>query len=1063
MRKIVLLAIMAFLPIALMANLVEISGYCGKDGDNIRWTYNSESGSLILEGTGEMASCISGKPWDKYVEDIKFITVGEGITSVSEFAFQSVKAKEVILPSTLKKIDNNAFMYCIKMEKVDIPNSVETLGNSSFEQCLELKELTLSTSLTEIPNDAFRQTAIISLNIPNGIKKIGNRAFYSCKDLEEVAFPEDLQEIGNSSFQGCSKIEVLVIPEKTTRIYNSAFSNCSSLQTVTIAGNPIMDNWAFAWCTNLSTFVFHDGYTDENLNGNIFDGCESLPIICNSTTFFHMPTNGYESYTIPDGITTIAQYAFYGNQSIKQLTLPSTITKFGNYSFANSNIEEVDLSNLTQLSLGIGVFSNSSIRSFVSQNRIANYASMCFDGCKNITAMDLSGIRKIEGVHYVGNLGVGEYAFRNCENLKSIILPEDAGQLDIGRGAFMNCSSLESFDFSNIRTISWEAFSNCTSIKEIVISDFGSNDIGAYLYSNSFNGCTNLESVIVGSSGIQQLYMSTFQGCDNLKSITINSQRIPSITDLQGYPNYNLEGKTFPDLNFPYDHTTFTIYGYLADECLKGSDKEFWKRVKFDRIYEDLSGECGDKGDNITWSLNTKEGILRLNGSGGMKMPEDADILTWKDRGKAVKQIILADGIESICPYAFNGCAIKTIKLNKNLKSIGTYAFYQCSLESIEFNSSLEFIDNWAFGNCTSLQKVVLNEGLKEIGYSIFYWCNALTEVVLPSSLTNIGEAIFGECTNLKTVTLPKRIAAIPKYTFSGCKSLTDIYIPSIVPPSVTGYGNDQIRWRNITLHIPYGTSDEYKKSNLWEYYQMDEYYAYVSMESNDGGTLSIGGEIIQGHNWDDYLILEQSFSVEVIPEDYFNIQGITVNGVDTQLNNQLSFESLQENKNIIFTFAPNEYTLSLSVSGKGHVSLMGHDVEISGKFKISHNDEIEMTFIPGEASELETVNYNGTNIMEAIVDGKYSIKNLSCDIEIKVYFTLPKLLGDANDDGIVNAADIVETVNAKNGKASARFKLSNVDTNNNGIADTDDIKAIVNIIMTPYPENGYTVTAVTM
>lgn len=64
---------------------------------------------------------------------------------------------------------------------------------------------------------------------------------------------------------------------------------------------------------------------------------------------------------------------------------------------------------------------------------------------------------------------------------------------------------------------------------------------------------------------------------------------------------------------------------------------------------------------------------------------------------------------------------------------------------------------------------------------------------------------------------------------------------------------------------------------------------------------------------------------------------------------------------------------------------------------------------------------------------------------------TLDKLNpGDANDDGIVNAADIVETVNAMKGKASAKFKLSNVDSNNNGIADADDIKAIVNIIMNP-------------
>lgn len=57
-------------------------------------------------------------------------------------------------------------------------------------------------------------------------------------------------------------------------------------------------------------------------------------------------------------------------------------------------------------------------------------------------------------------------------------------------------------------------------------------------------------------------------------------------------------------------------------------------------------------------------------------------------------------------------------------------------------------------------------------------------------------------------------------------------------------------------------------------------------------------------------------------------------------------------------------------------------------------------------------------------------------------------IVGDANGDGIVDAADIVETVNAMNGKASAKFTLKNADLNNNGKADPDDIKAIADIIL---------------
>jgi hypothetical protein len=54
----------------------------------------------------------------------------------------------------------------------------------------------------------------------------------------------------------------------------------------------------------------------------------------------------------------------------------------------------------------------------------------------------------------------------------------------------------------------------------------------------------------------------------------------------------------------------------------------------------------------------------------------------------------------------------------------------------------------------------------------------------------------------------------------------------------------------------------------------------------------------------------------------------------------------------------------------------------------------------------------------------------------------------DANGDGKVNAADIVEMVNAKNGKSSAYFNLQNADMDGNSVINQADIDAVVNIIM---------------
>ena len=1110
---------MTFLPIALNANLVEISGYCGKDGENIKWTVNTVDSTLVFDGIGEMASYGSyNQPWASYKSYVKYVSIKEGILNVTDYAFYNMSIvsveipktltcignysmamckklkscslpenitricpyafcasgiERIIIPSTINTIEDGTFMNCTELYEAILPENLVNIGYNSFSGCSVLSAITLPTTLTSIGNNAFQDCTILtavslpenlnsigsgafrnsglnSIIIPASITQLENSTFDGCKQMESVNLGKNIFSIGNNCFRGCTSLKLLSLPLHLSTLNRFAFSGCTSLEEVVVEGEySYIGDYTFSGCSSLTKVVLPDGFTDAYFGKYVFDGCDALSPLYNSTTFFYMPKNGTVSFTVPEGITTIAKCAFYGNATIKHIELPPTINMFGEYAFAMSKIEELDLSNLEYVALGEGCFSNSSIKYFISPTKIANCPQNAFDGCKGLTELDLSGFTKVPGWIYVGNLGIGSYAFRNCENLKHISLPDIEERLDIGNSAFQNCYSLEMFDFSSVGTIYQNAFANCKSLKKVEISNFGRSQIGTYIFSGAFAGCEGLDSVVIGSSGLQQFYMSTFTGCINLKSVVFNSEIIPKIADLGSSPYNGLLDKDFSDFNLPYFNTTFSIFGYLADGCLVGNDQEFWKKVTIERIFEDLSGECGDQGGNITWSLNTQEGVLRLVGSGNMKFPEDKEILTWKDRSKSVKEIILADNIETICPEAFYGCAVKTIKLNKSLKSIGTYAFYACSLETIEFNSSLEYIDSWAFGSCSSLQKVVLNEGLKGTGNSIFYWCSALNEAILPSSLTNIGEAIFGECTNLKSVTLPKRIATIPKYTFSGCKNLTNIYIPAIVPPSVTGYGNDQIRRDDITIHIPQGTTDKYKSSVLWNLYQTDEYYAYVSLEKNNGGAFTIGDDEVTAAKWDDYLILGQSFSVELVPDNYYKIQNVTVNGVETNIeNNKLNFETLQENKEIIVTFAPCDYLLSLSVSGKGHVSLMGYDVEISGKFRINYEDEIDIEFVPNEMSNLKSVICNGSDITNAVIDGKYSIKNPTCDIEMKVSFAQPEISGDVNGDGAVDIADAVCIVNYILGMATPTFIETAADVNGDGEVDIADAVKIVNNVV---------------
>lgn len=74
-----------------------------------------------------------------------------------------------------------------------------------------------------------------------------------------------------------------------------------------------------------------------------------------------------------------------------------------------------------------------------------------------------------------------------------------------------------------------------------------------------------------------------------------------------------------------------------------------------------------------------------------------------------------------------------------------------------------------------------------------------------------------------------------------------------------------------------------------------------------------------------------------------------------------------------------------------------------------------------------------------------------AADVEVGIsYGTLSVAInpGDANGDDKVNAADIVEMINAKNGKASEHFNLTNADINHDGYITQDDIDAVVKLIM---------------
>ena len=169
------------------------------------------------------------------------------------------------------------------------------------------------------------------------------------------------------------------------------------------------------------------------------------------------------------------------------------------------------------------------------------------------------------------------------------------------------------------------------------------------------------------------------------------------------------------------------------------------------------SGNCGDNGSNVTWSLDD-DGTLTISGSGKIE-----------DCRSDIDQ-----------PWYSNRSDITSVVIEPGVTSIGSQAFYECSnLTSITIPSGLTSIGEQAFGNCTGLTSITIPSGFISIGDYAFWNCTGLTSITIQNGVTSIGTGAFWNCTGLTSITIPSSVTSIGVNVFYNCTGLTDITVDS--------------------------------------------------------------------------------------------------------------------------------------------------------------------------------------------------------------------------------------------------------------------------------------------
>ena len=307
------------------------------------------------------------------------IEIPDSVTSIGSSAFSGCSGlMSVIIPNSVTSIDMGAFYECSSLTSVVIPDSVTSIGSSAFEHCSSLTSVVIPDSVTSIGNYVFRGcgrltsvvignsvtsigcysfcdcTSLTNVVIPDSVTSIGDWAFYDCRSLTSIEIPDSVTSIDMGAFYSCSSLMSIEIPNSVTSIGSSAFSSCSGLTSVVIPDSVTsIGKYAFRDCSSLHNVYIEDltawcniSFGNELANPlyyvkNLYLNGETMTnlVIPNGVTsigdYAFSYCNSLTSVVIPDSVTSIGDSAFYYCSSLTSLVMPDNVTSIGDWAFSD--------------------------------------------------------------------------------------------------------------------------------------------------------------------------------------------------------------------------------------------------------------------------------------------------------------------------------------------------------------------------------------------------------------------------------------------------------------------------------------------------------------------------------------------------------------------------------------------------------------------------------------------------------------------------------------------------------------------------------------------------------